>query len=254
MVIAVRVVGLEHAQTVFNGDPRGDDEEPPGELVAVWPAHRVDCLPGNYHGHDSRLACAGGQLQGQPHQSGICVVVGIGQVLQEFRTDLAHSWRHFGEPDNRLHRLDLAKEGPDAGEAMAPPVLEEAGRFWFYPPVIWIGNVTPLIHVVTQLVDDRGWVVLLSLRRKPLAFVEDQFFLLVGLSPPFLGLRDGCDEFGGTTFVDDLLGRLAPCVKLPVLSRLLIRRIEDRLLEEPIFHSQSLPDVIDLPLVPVCFK
>jgi len=41
----------------------------------------------------------------------------------------------FPKPDHRLDRLDLAEEGPDAGEVVVPPVLEKPGGLGRHAPV-----------------------------------------------------------------------------------------------------------------------
>ena len=82
-VVAVGVVRLENAQAVLDGQPGRDDQKAARELLAAGPAHGVDGLPGDQHGHDGGLAGAGGELQGQAQQFGVGVVVGVGQVLEE---------------------------------------------------------------------------------------------------------------------------------------------------------------------------
>src|SRR5450631_2500477 len=63
LIVAVRVIRLEHAESVFDGQTGGNDEEATGEILAAGTADGVDCLPGDKHGHDGGFACAGGQLQ-----------------------------------------------------------------------------------------------------------------------------------------------------------------------------------------------
>ena len=82
-VVAVRVVRLEHAQAVLDREPGRDDEEAAREALALRPAHGVDRLPGDQHRHDGRLARAGGELQREPHQLRVGVVVRVRQVLEE---------------------------------------------------------------------------------------------------------------------------------------------------------------------------
>ena len=180
-VVAVGVVRLEHAQTVLDGEARGDDEKAAGEVLAAGAADGVDRLPGDQHRHDGRLAGAGGQLQGEAHEFGIGVVVGGGQVFKEslaalrLRSDL-------GQPDGGFDGFDLAEERPDAGEFVVPPVLKQTGRFRGYLPVARIGPCPPSIHMVAHLIDDRGGIVLLLLGRKALALVEDEILLAAPLS------------------------------------------------------------------------
>ena len=63
------------------------------ELPAAGPAHGVDSLPGDDHGHDRGLACAGGQFQGEAHQLRVRLVVGVGKMLQKGLASLAPSAR-----------------------------------------------------------------------------------------------------------------------------------------------------------------
>ncbi len=82
-VVAVRVVRLQHAQAVLDGDARRDHEKAAGESLALRPPDGVDGLPGDQHGHDRRLARARGQLEGQSQQLRIGVVVRAGEVVEE---------------------------------------------------------------------------------------------------------------------------------------------------------------------------
>jgi len=90
--------------------------------------------------------------------------------------------------------------------------------------------------VVAEFVDDgRGLLVLLLLGGEPLAFVENQV-LLIALPFAFPWFRNGRDELGLAPGFDDLLRRLALVIKLPVALRVLIGRVENRPLEELVFH------------------
>ena len=84
LVVAVRVVGLQHAQTVLDGDAGC---EPPGKprenLPLVGRRTALIGLPGNQHSHNSGLTRASGKLEGQPHQTGVGVVTGIGLGVRE---------------------------------------------------------------------------------------------------------------------------------------------------------------------------
>ena len=63
--------------------------KPRVNFLLLGPAHGIDRLPGDQHGHDGGLAGAGGQLQRQPHQLRIGVVVGIGQMFEKALAGLA---------------------------------------------------------------------------------------------------------------------------------------------------------------------
>ena len=54
----------------------------------------------------------------------------------------------LGEPDQRLDRLDLAEEGPDAAEAVVAPVPQQAGGLRRDLPVARLRQRAPPVHVV----------------------------------------------------------------------------------------------------------
>jgi hypothetical protein len=73
-----------------------------------------------------------------------------------------------------------------------PPVLEQARCFRRDPPITRIQQVPPLLHVGTDLIDDRGRVVLLPCSREALAVVEDHLGLPLALPRfRFFGLGTG---------------------------------------------------------------
>ena len=78
--------------------------------------------------------------------------------------------------------------------------------------------------MATNLVDDRGWIVLLFRRRKTLAFIENDL-LLLGLNLALLGLRNWSNELRAAAAFDGLLCRLALGVQFPVLVRVVVWRI-----------------------------
>ena len=98
---------------------------------------------------------------------------------------------------------------------VVPPMLEQARGLRCYAPIIRIGKLSPLVYLLAHSVDDRRVVVLLLCGRKPLPLVEHQRRLL-GRSLALLGLRDGCDELGPPSDLDDLLRWLPLAVKLPM--------------------------------------
>ncbi len=65
VVVAVRVVRLEHAQPVADGDAGRNDQEAAREPPALRPTHCVDSLPRDEHRHHRGLSRAGRQLQGE---------------------------------------------------------------------------------------------------------------------------------------------------------------------------------------------
>ena len=230
-VVAVRIVGLEHPQTVADGHARGHHQEAARELPAARPAHGVDRLPGDDHRHDGGLAGTGGELQRQPRKARIGPFAGSVDLIEKPTALLAEGRRHLGQPDGGLHRLDLAEEGPDVAEPMAAPMLQQPRCLRRHLPRGRIGKLAPSIHALPHAADECGQVVLLSIGPKRLrSGIEDDLLLLDTLL--LLRPRDRRDEGDLTALGEDLVRRLAAGVKLPVAGRVLVGRVQDRLLEE----------------------
>src|SRR5687768_13530879 len=85
-----------------------------------------------------------------------------------------------------------------------------------------------------ELIDDRRGIVLLLLTRDPLFILKENLFLPLLL---FLRLRDGRDVFRGAAVLHDAVCWLSRFIELPVLLRVLVRRIQDRLREEGVGHE-----------------
>ena len=235
-VVAVRVVRLQHAETVADRQARGDDEESAAEAPAAGMAHRVDRLPGDDHRHHGGLAGPGRELERQPGQARVGPGVGRLEVVEEGLRAAAEPRRGLGEPDQRLDRLDLAEEGPEAAEAVVAPVPQQAGRLRGGAPIVRVRQRPPPVHVAAELVDDGRRVVALGLRGNPGAVPELQP-VLGGCRLPLPGLGDGRDEFRPPPLLDDAAGRLSFRVQLPMAGRVLVGRVDDRLLEERSAHG-----------------
>ena len=80
MIVAVRIVGLQGAQAVLDGDGGGDDEKAAAVEGAARPTDGVDRLPGDELGHHNRLAAAGGHLHGEAEQAGISAALDGGLI------------------------------------------------------------------------------------------------------------------------------------------------------------------------------
>ena len=93
--------------------------------------------------------------------------------------------------------------------------------------------MTVVLPARTSLMIDVRSVRLL-LRREAFAFVEVQFLLTA--PKPLFRLRDRCDELGPPPFVDQVSGGLTRFVELPMLMRVLVRRVDDRPVEERVRH------------------
>jgi len=212
LVVAVRVVGLEHAQAVANGQAGSHDQESACELLAIGPAHRIDGLPGDQHCHYGGFACTRGKLERQPHQLGIGVIIGIGQVFQKLASGLTGLRCHFRKPDSNFDGFDLTKERPETIELVMAPVLKKADGFRRNMPVIGILQLTPLVYMKSQIIDDRSGIVLLFRGGEPLAFIEDNFTLL-GCSLASSWLWDWRDELDAASEKGDLHARVRICLK-----------------------------------------
>ena len=150
--------------------------------------------------------------------------------------------RDLGQPDRGFDRLDLAEERADAAELVMPPVLQEPRRFRRDLPLIGIGQRPPRVDVAADFVDDRSRVVLLLLRRKPLAFVEHESRLRGGFA--LLRLRDRRDEFGAAPALDDLLRRLPRLIELPMPPWALVGRVQNRMIKKRIGHVKKALAVV----------
>ena len=113
LVVAVGIVGLQHAQAVLDRQAWGDDQKAAGEALALRVAHGVDRLPGDQHGHDRGLAGAGRELERQPHQFRVGVVVGVGEVLRE---SPRRSCRSAGRPRSARWRSRPPRSGRRTAE------------------------------------------------------------------------------------------------------------------------------------------
>ena len=121
-VVAVRVVGLKHTQSVLDSDAGSHHQEAAGEPSTVGAPDGVDRLPGDNHRHNGRLAGAGGQLQCQARQFRVGRHARVGQTIEEILPGLARSGSNLRQPNQRLDRFDLAEEWPYPAEFMIPPM------------------------------------------------------------------------------------------------------------------------------------
>ena len=215
LVVAVRIVGLEHPEPVLDGDAGSDDQEAPREAPAARTAHRVDRLPGDEHGHDGGLAGAGCELQGQPGERRIGFLIRRVQLFAELASG-GELGRDFGQPDDRLHRLDLTEEGADIVESVVTPVMQQPGRLWRDPPLTEVGQRPPAVDGVTDAVDGLRQLVLLAFSRGPLCLLVEAQRLLILTAFDLLRLGDRRDERNLSPPLPDVVGRLAFSVKLPM--------------------------------------
>ena len=145
---------------------------------------------------------------------------------------------YLGQPDDGLHRLDLAEERTDVAELVVPPVVEQACGLRGDPPV-GTGQPAPLVHAVAHALDHPHQLVLLPfVVRPPAGIIEAEIGLFRAL---LAGGGDRRDEGHGTAAVDDAVGGLPVLVQLPVPRRVLVRRVQDRLFEKPRLRGGILP-------------
>ena len=116
---------------------------------------------GNQHGHYAGFTAAGAQLQRQAEQVRVGLLIGTLEVFDKLLSLGPNLRRDFGQPNGCFDGFDLAKEGADTLEWVAPPMLKKPCSFRRNLPVIWIGKATPGIYVISDLVDDRIWIVFL---------------------------------------------------------------------------------------------
>ncbi len=212
-VVGVGVVGLQHPQPITDRHAGGDHQEPAGEPRAAGPADSVDGLPGDEHRHYRGLAGAGGELQGESREPGVRLFAGLLQVIQDLPLVPPELRGDLGQPDEGLHRLDLAEERPDVAEVVAAPVPEEPRRLGRHPPRARIGQLAPAVHSVADVADERRQVVLLILGFERLrSLFEDDLPLRCLL---LLCRRDRRDKRHLAPPLDDPVRGLAARVQLP---------------------------------------
>ena len=176
----------------------------------------IDGLPRNQHGHDRCFSGAGGHFQGQTQKFGIGLAVGIFKMFQKSFSCLPYFRGDLCQVNDRFNGFNLAEEGANAVEMVMPPVLKKASRFRCDAPVVWVGEIAPLVYILPDLVDNGGWIVLLFFRGQPFAVPKDHFtlhsffrfsffiFRCLARSPAFSGATR---QFGIASSVASLLPR-----------------------------------------------
>ena len=182
--------------------------------------HRVDRLPRDQHRHHRGLAGAGGELECQPREAGVGLLVRRLQPLDEPPPLAASARGHLGEPDHGLHRLDLAEEWTHVAELVVAPMLEHAGGLRGNPP-LGTRQPAPLVHAVARALDHPHQLVLLTvLVHRSAGIIQTQLALSRAL---LAGGGNRRNERYGTPAVDDLVGGLPVFVQFPVPRRVLVR-------------------------------
>ena len=138
-VVGLGVIRQEDAEAVADRDAGCHDEKSARELLAAGTACRVDRLPGDQHGHDRGLAGACGELECEAVETGIGLLVGAFEVVEERPAALPELRRDFVQPDRGLGGFDLAEEGAEALELVMAPMLEEPGGLRRHLPLRGVG-------------------------------------------------------------------------------------------------------------------
>ncbi len=94
-------------------------------------------------------------------------------MFEETLASLPGFGSHLCQPYGGLDRLYLAEEWANIAELVMPPMLQQASGFRCDLPFIRIRPGPPAVNLLANRVDDRSRIVLLILRREPLALVED---------------------------------------------------------------------------------
>ena len=234
LVVAVGVVRLQDAQAFADREPGRHDEEAARESAAARAPDGVDRLPGDQHRHHGRLSRACRQFERQALESGVRIRAGARQVRQERLLLLAQVRSHLREPDHGLGGFDLTEERTEVAELVVAPVFEQALRLRSDVPLRGVRLIAPLRDVVANLVDDHVRGVDLVGGGEPLSLIERELLLPGSLA--LLRLRDRSQKGRTPPRRLNLVGWLALGIQLPVASRTLVRRVQNRLLEELVLH------------------
>ena len=139
---------------------------------------------------------------------------------------------NLDQPDQGLDRLDLTEKGLLVGEWMMAPVLQQPLCGRRDPPISAARQITPVIYMTADFIDDRIVVVGLKVEAS------------LGSSALALGLRHRHHEFRGpATGNRRLIQRLPMFIQRVEMGWLLVGRVEDWLFIET-RHANS-PDSLD---------
>lgn len=108
--VVVGVGGQQDSQPVADRDSWRDDEKGVAEACVLPILDLVQCLPGNEHAHDNRLAAAGRHLHGHSRQAGVVLGVLLLDEVLDPRVPVLGG--HLGEVDGAFDGLALAEEEP----------------------------------------------------------------------------------------------------------------------------------------------
>ena len=109
--------GLQHRQATLHGEPGRHHQHVLGEALVLGLRDLVQHLPRDHHRHHDGLAGAGGHLGAHALKRAA--------VGRHIHADFLRIGR-FRQPDQRLHRLQLAEEQPRFRFLALVPVVEQA--------------------------------------------------------------------------------------------------------------------------------
>ena len=221
-VIVLRVVRQQHAQPVADGDARRDDQKRIGEAGVLRIGELVQRLPGNEHGHDDRLAGAGRHLESHARQAGVGLVVRLAKLV--LNPGVAVLFGDLGDVDGRFQGFNLTEEELALAVRLGP-VLEELAVVGVTP------RYPPSRHRPT-----RWRMSLTSLFSSMRSFVHSVSNGSCWL-PFLLGLGDGDEVRAYSPIFDDVVGDTL-VVEAEVPRRLVEGRIEDRVFDDDLSHSE----------------
>ena len=187
-------------------------------------------------------------LTARPGEAGIRRLVGRLQALHELPALASGAGGNLGQPDHGLYRFDLTEERADVAELVVPPVVEQPRGLRRDPP-LGARQPAPCADAVAHALDHPHQLILLSVFvGGPVSIIKTQLDLPRAL---LAGGGDRGDERDAPAAVDDAVGGLAALIELPVPRRVLVRRIQDRLFEKPLFHVCRLPGISSASNVPL---
>ena len=215
LVIISRVFGAKNAETIANGNARGDDEEIRGKAFIVGTGELIESLPRNEHGHDDGFSAARGHFEGEAIQQRI--VSGLGFTEELVAEFLAEDGRCFDEIDGGFEGFELTEE-EFLFAFFSSPVFEQVFGAAFD---VEIAALSPLGDLFAQAVDENDFAFLFGL---------DAGEIELGFA--LFGLRNGDEVAGGAASIEDGVGD-AFLGEGEMPSRLGERGIEDGIGDEP---------------------
>ncbi len=208
--VVFRLLGLEHAQTIADGDPGRDDEKAVGVALRVRMPGGIDRLPGDEQRHDRGFARPGRHLGGDPEKAGIGGIVRLDDLVAKGLGGDLH------QPDDRLDGLDLTEEERKLTHAAVAPPAQKALGFGRDAPFRW-GQSPPRVDLRPDRGNQRVVAGLFRVIRQR---------ALLG-TPAAGGYRDDVAMRAPAVLGD--ARRLAVLIEVPVPLRRVVGRVEDRI-------------------------